>query len=133
MTGGGLLLVAGGASAWFGPVVGPVPILAGAALVGLLIDNPGNEAVLAVGLLGPIIAGMLAKGEILATPAPLLAGSLFGGIALLFFGLMGGIIARRRWKVPVLPDQPAAILLGFTGLASCLAWILVPGLAFTGV
>jgi hypothetical protein len=132
MTGSGLLLAGSALSGAAGPMAGAVPILAGAALLGLLIDNPGNEAVLAIGLLGPVVGGVLASGQPPAA-SMLLAGSLLAGAALLFLGILGGIIARRRWRFAVLPDAGAVALLAVCAAASFAGWLLMPGLAFGDV
>ena len=131
MTGSGLLVAGALLSAALGPIIGPLPILAGAAVVGLVVDNPGNEAILAAGLLGPILGGLLVNGGF-QSAAAFGVGSLVPGAALLFFGLLGGIIARRRWRLPLLPDHATVVVLGLAAAASWAAWLLVPGVVFGG-
>ena len=107
------------------PILGPVILMAGALLLGLVVGNPGNEAVLLAGTLLPE-ALLLAFEEhhgCIARLGPLPFVNVGIGIGFMFVGLTIGVIVWRRVGIqPARRPLVVGILTAAAVLASS-AWV----------
>jgi hypothetical protein len=102
------------------PIVGPVILMAGALLLGVVVGNPGNEAVLLAGTLlpGVLLVAIEEHHGCIARLGPIPFVSVGIGIALMFLGLVIGVIVGRRTGI-----QPARrpVVVGVVAAAAVLA------------
>jgi len=125
----GLLVAAWAFDPVHGPAIAFVVLVGGAALLGLLVGNPGNEAALLAGTLLPIALLGAAEphhGCVAVLGLPLLV-NIGAAILLVFIGLILGVIVGRETGIqPARPPGVVAIL-GVAALGAVAAWV---GLGF---
>ena len=109
--------------AWF---VAPLIAFAGAALIGVVVGNPGNEAALLAGTLLPGVLLVLIEphhGCAASIPVGLIGLILVGEFVLMFLGLVVGIIWGRGLAIRPLRRPVAVVVLAIVDLLVVTLWI----------
>jgi hypothetical protein len=119
------LLVAALALGQDGSIVALVILVGGAALVGIVVGNPGNAAVLLAGTLlpGVLLIAIEPHHACFSRVAPFLVIIVGAGIAQMFIGLIGGLIVGRRAGIEPVRRPIAIALLTGSSLLAASGWI----------
>jgi hypothetical protein len=123
----GLLVAAWAVGGGAESVVGPVVLVGGALLLGLIVGNPGNEAVVLVGTLlpGALLLALEPRHGCIARLGPLIFLNVSVGIGLMFLGLILGLIVGRRAGIQPLRRPIAVGVLAAAALLAASAWVAV--------
>jgi hypothetical protein len=121
----GLLLAAWAFDRGDGSVLGFVILVGGAALFGLIVGNPGNEAVVLTGTLlpGALLIAIEPHHGCIARLGPFLVINVGAGIGLMFLGLIFGLIAGRGAGIQQVPRPIVVAILSVAALLAASAWI----------
>jgi hypothetical protein len=105
-------------------VVGPVILVGGGALIGFIVDNPGNEAALLTGTLipGALVLALEPHHGCLGILGPILLLNVATAIGLMLLGLILGMIAGRATGIAPPGFGPLRALLGGAALVAVAAW-----------
>jgi hypothetical protein len=119
------LLVAAWAAGNVEPQAGPAVLVGGALLLALVIGNPGNEAVVLFGTLlpGALLIALEPHHGCVDRVGPFLLLSGGAGIALMFLGLILGLIVGRRAGIQPARRPIAVAVLGASAALSAAAWV----------
>ena len=107
------------------PTIGLLILAGGAALIGIVVGNPGNELATLAGALLPGITLVVIEPHhgCFASVGLALALSFVSGIVLMFFGLIGGLIVGRGLGIRPLRRPQAVVVLAFADLAAVAGWV----------
>jgi hypothetical protein len=121
----GLLVAAWAFDRGDGSVLGFVVLVGGAALLGLLVGNPGNAAVVLTGTLlpGALLIAIEPNRSCIARLGPFLVINVGAGIGLMLLGLTFGVIAGRRPGSQQVPRRIVVAILSGAALLATSAWI----------
>ena len=107
------------------PIIGLLILAGGAAVIGIVIGNPGNEVATLTGTLlpGVLVAVIEQHHGCLASVGLILVWNVVTAIGLMFLGLIVGIIWGRG--LGIRPLRPPAVLavLAIADLAALAGWI----------
>ena len=119
------LLVAALALGQDGSIVALVILVGGAALVGIVVGNPGNAAVLLAGTLlpGVLLIAIEPHHACFSRVAPFHVVIIGAGIVQMFIGLIGGLIVGRTAGIEPVPRPVAVAILSGAGLLACAGWM----------
>lgn len=108
-----------------GNVLGLVILVGGGSVLGLVVGNPGNEALILAGTLVP--GGLVAVFEphhlCVGRVGPFLLVMVVAGIGLLLIGLIAGTIVGREARIGPAPQPVAAGILAAAALVAGAAWL----------
>ena len=119
----GLLLAAGQLDP--GSLLGFVILVGGAAVIGLVVGNPGNEALILAGILlpGGLVAIVEPNHLCVGRVGPFLLVMVVAGVGLMLIGLVVGAIVGRDAHIGPAPQPVAAGILGVAAIAAVAGWV----------
>lgn len=108
-----------------GDILGFLILVGGGAIIGLIVGNPGNEALVLAGTLlpGVVIAAFEPHHLCAARVGPFLVVLAVAGIGLLLIGLVVGIIVGRKAGIGPAPQPVAAGILAAASAAAGAGWL----------
>jgi hypothetical protein len=108
-----------------GGAAGAILVLGGAALIGLIVGNPGNEALVLAGIFLPglVLIAVEPHHGCIDRIGPFLVVPIVIGIGLMLVGLTAGIIVGRERHIGPARPTIAAGALGATALIAVLGWV----------
>jgi hypothetical protein len=124
----GLIVAAWTFDSVHGPPIAFVVLVGGAALLGLIVGNPGNEAALLGGTLLPMALLVAIEPHhgcvaVIGLLVPVLA--VVPAILLMFIGLLVGLIVGRETGIQPRKPPGVVVLLGVAALLAVSAWVVL--------
>jgi hypothetical protein len=107
------------------PILGLLILAGGAAVIGIVIGNPGNELATLTGTLlpGVLLAAIEQHHGCFASVGLVLVWNVVSAIALMFLGLIVGIIWGRGLGIRPLRRPYAVVVLTFAALLAIAGWV----------
>ena len=108
-----------------GNVLAFVILVGGTAVIGLVVGNPGNEALVLAGILAPVgLVAIVEPHHLCVGQAGLfLVVMLVAGIGLMLIGLIVGVIVGREARLGPAPQPVAAGILGASAIVAVVGWL----------
>jgi hypothetical protein len=119
------LLVAAWAAGTVEPQAGPLVLVVGALFIGIVIGNPGNEAILLTGIVlpGALLVVFEPHHGCVARLGAALVLNVGLGIGLMFIGLIVGLMVGRRARIGPVGQRVAVAVLGASAALAAAAWV----------
>src|SRR6476660_998029 len=113
----------------YGPLLGLLILAGGAAVIGIVIGNPGNELATLTGTLlpGVLLAAIEQHHGCFASVGLVLVWNVVSAIALMFLGLIVGIILGRGLGIRRLRRPHAVVVLTCAALLAIAGWVALGG------